>query len=268
MLRHLLRRRRWELGLTQVEVAVLGDLTPLTVGWSETGRTNNLRDETLRKFAFALEIPEEHLLAARAAAKRPRPRRISAPHGTVGGYTRHRWYDEEPCRECRDAYNDYQRDRYGNPRGPLQSCGTYGAYGRHLRDGEVPCEACMEARRIYERASRGYQPRKPPQRCGTEAAYVRHLRNEEVPCQPCRDAFNAYRRAARGYGKKSSQSGFTGVYRLPGEGGMWQATVRVKAGSWSRRFSDPTEAARARDAKAVELIGPGARLNFPREKAA
>jgi len=36
-------------------------------------------------------------------------------HGTTAGYYRHKRLKEDPCRECKDAINEYFRDYRGRP---------------------------------------------------------------------------------------------------------------------------------------------------------
>lgn len=46
----------------------------------------------------------------RAAGIEERP--TGPEHGTAAAYRRHRYRDEEPCSECREAWAAYNRDRY------------------------------------------------------------------------------------------------------------------------------------------------------------
>ena len=75
-----------------------------------------------------------------------------------------------------------------------------------------------------------------------------------------------YDRQRLGQQPQSRSSGYIGVYANHEN---WVA--RVAAGGairWTKTYANPEEAARARDAKALELQGAKARLNFPRERAA
>lgn len=74
-------------------------------------------------------------------------------------------------------------------------------------------------------------------------------------------------------------SGYRGVtfHRKTQTQGKWQMTSRKRAGNWQASipyrgrqiylglYETPEAAARAYDAKAVELFGQGAALNFPKE---
>ena len=58
-------------------------------------------------------------------------------------------------------------------------------------------------------------------------------------------------------------SGFRGVY-FDNQSGKWHAKIQNGSkAEYIGRFTDPIEAARAYDAKAKELHGDSARLNFP-----
>lgn len=64
----------------------------------------------------------------------------------------------------------------------------------------------------------------------------------------------------------SSSSAFRGVYPVPS--GRWAAKLRVgKTLHYCGTFDTEADAARAHDARATELLGDAARLNFPRAAA-
>lgn len=63
--------------------------------------------------------------------------------------------------------------------------------------------------------------------------------------------------------RRSSASGFIGVYRSQRDTG-WEAHIQYSGRPiYCGLFKDPADAARARDKKAIELLGEFAILNFP-----
>lgn len=85
--------------------------------------------------------------------------------GTMAGHSAHRHLKEEPCKDCRYAYNS-RRSKVSaikQPANPEYQCmlrtstypagatGTYAGMRRHEQANEVPCEPCAEAGRAYVR---------------------------------------------------------------------------------------------------------------------
>ena len=93
--------------------------------------------------------------AERYAMSRPRKDRgnppvIRAQCGTRHGYNLHGQNDENSCKLCLEAVNDYanQRNRdLGVPEFQPAEHGTNGRYMRHLREEGVPvnCPECLQA---------------------------------------------------------------------------------------------------------------------------
>lgn len=81
------------------------------------------------------------------------------------------------------------------------------------------------------------------------------------PCSP-----EELRRQARLAAKKNASSKFFGVVPNPYTDG-WDASVTVeRKRRYIARYLNEEDAARAHDRAALELLGPGARLNFPKER--
>lgn len=99
--------------------------------------------------------------------------------------------------------------------------------------------------------------------CGKLAGPVDHINNDPLDNRKCNlrvvtQQLNCMNRRKR----ENTKSPFIGVYP---SGGKWIA--RINAGGRKITvgiFASEESAARARDAKAVELYGPYAKLNFPR----
>lgn len=115
---------------------------------------------------------------------------------------------------CRDAYNQYGRERYqlfdAKPRKPAE-CPSAAAYQRHKkleRRGETDhctdpegCRAANKERLAKYRANNPQKPATPLTPCPSAAAQARHLRHrrqgKEVVCtdpEGCRDAYNQMQR--------------------------------------------------------------------------
>lgn len=236
MLRHLLRRRRLELGLLRQEVSRLSGVRRETIRCLEQMSFTRPRDATLAKLSAALDIPVRFLVEALAVSEQITGHHVprvlaydkSWPCGTETGYARHRHLGGKLCDACRDAASAGHAERQALRGTPVRrpACGTLSGYQKHKRSGTRPCEDCYEAARQYERQRGGHKPRE-------------------------------------------SQSGYIGVYpsrrtsRQP-----WRAVVIARRGGaiaaqWEATFDTAEEAARARDAKALELQGHKAKLNFP-----
>ena len=65
---------------------------------------------------------------------------------------------------------------------------------------------------------------------------------------------------------RNNTTGFKGIYQKKGAS-RWRAFISLNGKQrWIGYFASKEEAARAYDAKAIELYGPYARLNFPRSE--
>lgn len=161
LLRHLLFRRRRELGLLQREVANAVPMHRQPYGGLE--RQNRVpRPGTLRGLAVALDVPEVYVcraanvtLMAFGQARGLRERE-PAKCGTISGRKRHRAEGTEQCDACRQASNDYsrmwhERDRRAKGFGPAPAakCGTNSGAQKHNRDKTPMCDECRAAQREY-----------------------------------------------------------------------------------------------------------------------
>jgi hypothetical protein len=80
-------------------------------------------------------------------------------------------------------------------------------------------------------------------------------------CTPQQNAWNHKRRK-----EPDASSQYIGVHRYKDRPDKWYVKIqRAGAGTYLGPFDSESEAARARDRKAIELFGQYARLNFPRE---
>ena len=68
MLRHLLLRRRLDLGLSRVSVASAAGLNTTTIRSCEQGRTIHLKEQTFAALADALDLPESSLRGAQSVS--------------------------------------------------------------------------------------------------------------------------------------------------------------------------------------------------------
>lgn len=95
---------------------------------------------------------------------------------------------------------------------------------------------------------------------GTVVDHIDHntLNNRQCNVRVCTDRQNQANKGPHG-----GASGYVGVYP---RNGNWEAGITWRGRHYYLgRFSDPVEAAKARDRKAYELHGPYAYLNFPED---
>jgi hypothetical protein len=143
LLRHLVRRRRYELGLSRAHVDVLSGLRPEALIRIESGRTRFPDRETLLLVSAALGIPYMDLFRALQETRRMKPplpprRAVSRQHlearrlvggadpvwrpgrcGTPRGGAAHDYYRERLCDPCRAARSEYVRSRRPSLHRPL-----------------------------------------------------------------------------------------------------------------------------------------------------
>jgi len=122
------------------------------------GRGLDVCDRRQLERAAALVRPALQALGIVAADEQPGPEQEqSGEHSTCGtpaGYRRHYRLREQPCEECRDAYNAHERATYAPKPLPRQPCGTPTGYKRHYKRRERPCQPCRDAYNAYERDRR------------------------------------------------------------------------------------------------------------------
>lgn len=70
--------------------------------------------------------------------------------GTNAGYNRHRYRNEQPCAECKEAKSAYNQARSTTRNLAMNKCGTDRGYHQHRRRNEQPCPACKEAHAAYQ----------------------------------------------------------------------------------------------------------------------
>lgn len=197
MLRHLLRRRRLELGLLQREVAICLDVTTNSYGDYER-KNRHPREQTLRKLSDALAIPWVDILCAVNTTLTATPVKwlkplhiLTAQCGTLSGPNYHQQRGEPCCDLCTEIRRVYKinarRARGVKAKNIVAPCGTDSGYVRHRRQGTKVCADCLDAHREYHRAYSGNQPLSPAL-CGTISGYRKHLRDGSEPCRECRAA--------------------------------------------------------------------------------
>jgi transcriptional regulator with XRE-family HTH domain len=152
----LIRRRRYQLGLTQFDVAIAAGVSTCTVSSWETGRQLP-RISSRAGIAAALNLPVSILQVALLLSHQIRNRRggiEEAVCGTVGGYRKHYKRGEKPCDACRKKHSEEDRERRkrkgGKPFKPAV-CGTASGRRKHYRNGEKPCDACRKKHNEEER---------------------------------------------------------------------------------------------------------------------
>jgi transcriptional regulator with XRE-family HTH domain len=185
----LLRRRRYELGLTQNEVAVKVKVNSRKTveNWE---RENGIpRLSRVPVIAVGLGIPINALLASRKQSlssrfevPRGRKAKSAREHGTRKGAAQHYAQGESACTPCREAMNPYQqamaRERGVKPRKPSPVCGEPGGADGHYARGEKPCTACYSARN-NELMQQRRQDGIPPLRKLSRADYAQMVQMRE-----------------------------------------------------------------------------------------
>lgn len=173
----LVRRRRRELNMTQLQLATIIGTGRFAVGEWERGNTLPvtpagavIKRGTISAAARALDTPYPILYEATEKSlvdnwhpgyikKRPRPvkirsRLLKAACGTEAGYMRHYRMGEYICGDCRMARRDAaakRRREKGIVMRRKALCGTISGVGRHYRMSEPVCDECQVARREYRR---------------------------------------------------------------------------------------------------------------------
>lgn len=98
--------------------------------------------------------------------------------------------------------------------------------------------------------------------------YVDHINHSQLDNrrENLRVVGNAENQVNRAGLRSDNKTGYVGVYRV---GNYWYGNVwhDGKKLTQSGKFSDPADAARARDRKVIELYGRDSYLNFPEEAA-
>ena len=131
--------------------------------------------------------------------------------GTVGGYDRHREFDERVCTPCLTAAASAVIRSPHLPAAIRVSCGSHVGYNKHCDKDEDPCTDCRAGQRIYDTARKRLkrEAKKGPavavelgedgkpvtqirETCGHPRGFAAHKRNDEDPCGRCREAQRVY----------------------------------------------------------------------------